>query len=58
MHGGPGATIRTAAATIPAHANPPAEPRETTTGSFVELTSYSWVSSAIFAMSAKSPVSP
>jgi hypothetical protein len=34
-HGGPGATIRTAAGTIPPHVNPPAEtPAETTTGSF------------------------
>jgi murein L,D-transpeptidase YafK len=37
--GGPGATIRTAAGTIPAHVNPPAEPREATTGSFVGLAS-------------------
>jgi murein L,D-transpeptidase YafK len=32
-HGGPGSEIKTAYGTIPAHANPPAEP-ETTTGSF------------------------
>jgi murein L,D-transpeptidase YafK len=38
-HGGPGATIRIASGTIPAHVNPPAEPAETTTGSFVGLAS-------------------
>ena len=32
-HGGPGAVIKTASGTIPAHVNPPAE-TETTTGSF------------------------
>jgi hypothetical protein len=31
-HGGPGAPIRTAAGTIPAHVNPPAESRDTTAG--------------------------
>jgi hypothetical protein len=30
-HGGPGATIRTASGTIPAHVNPPAEPGQTAT---------------------------
>ena len=33
-HGGPGATIRTAAGTIPPHVNPPGRDAETTTGSF------------------------
>jgi murein L,D-transpeptidase YafK len=38
--GGPGANIRTAAGTIPAHVNPPGEPvPETTTGSFMSLAS-------------------
>ena len=37
-HGGPGATMRTAAGTIPAHVNPPAEPAEIT-GSFTGLDS-------------------
>ena len=37
--GGPGAPIRTAAGTIPAHVSPPAEPAETTTGSLVGLAS-------------------
>ncbi len=32
-NGGPGGTIRTAAGTIPAHVNPPAEPKGETTGS-------------------------
>jgi murein L,D-transpeptidase YafK len=36
-HGGPGATIRTASGTIPAHVSPPAEPDENTTGDFAEL---------------------
>jgi murein L,D-transpeptidase YafK len=39
FHGGPGATIHTAAGTIPPHVNPPAEPAETTTGSFLSLAS-------------------
>jgi len=39
-HGGPGANIRTAAGTIPAHVNPPGEPQaETTTGSTMSLAS-------------------
>jgi murein L,D-transpeptidase YafK len=39
-HGGPGANIRTAVGTIPAHVNPPGEPvPETTTGSFMSLAS-------------------
>jgi murein L,D-transpeptidase YafK len=39
-HGGPGANIRTAVGTIPAHVNPPGEPRpETTTGSTMSLAS-------------------
>jgi murein L,D-transpeptidase YafK len=33
-HGGPGALIKTASGTIPAHVNPPAEPSRETTGSF------------------------
>ena len=37
--GGPGATIHTAAGTIPPHVNPPAEPSEATTGSFLSLAS-------------------
>jgi murein L,D-transpeptidase YafK len=38
--GGPGANIRTAVGTIPAHVNPPGEPvAETTTGSFLSLAS-------------------
>ena len=39
FHGGPGATIHTASGTIPPHVNPPAEPAETTTGSFFSLAS-------------------
>jgi murein L,D-transpeptidase YafK len=39
QHGGPGATIRTAAGTIPAHVNPPAEPARETTGSTFALAS-------------------
>jgi murein L,D-transpeptidase YafK len=39
-HGGPGATIKTALGTIPAHVNPPAEtPPESPTGSFMSLAS-------------------
>jgi murein L,D-transpeptidase YafK len=39
-HGGPGATIRTAAGTIPPHVNPPGElSAETTTGSTLSLAS-------------------
>jgi murein L,D-transpeptidase YafK len=38
-HGGPGATIRTASGTIPAHVNPPGEPAQETTGSFFSLAS-------------------
>jgi len=39
-HGGPGATIKTALGTIPAHVNPPAEtPSESPTGSFMSLAS-------------------
>ena len=38
-HGGPGATIRTAAGTIPAHARPPAERSEHVTGSTMSLAS-------------------
>jgi murein L,D-transpeptidase YafK len=38
-HGGPGATIKTAMGTIPPHVNPPAEPAEATTGSFLSLAS-------------------
>jgi murein L,D-transpeptidase YafK len=38
-HGGPGATIKTAVGTIPPHVNPPAEPAEATTGSFLSLAS-------------------
>jgi murein L,D-transpeptidase YafK len=38
-HGGPGADIRTSSGTIPAHVNPPAAPRETTTGSTISLAS-------------------
>jgi hypothetical protein len=38
-HGGPGAAIRTAAGTIPAHLNPPGEPAETTNGSLAGLAS-------------------
>jgi murein L,D-transpeptidase YafK len=34
LHGGPGAVIKTASGTIPAHVNPPADSPETTTGSF------------------------
>jgi outer membrane biosynthesis protein TonB len=38
--GGPGANIRTAVGTIPAHVNPPGEPvAETPTGSFLSLAS-------------------
>jgi len=33
-HGGPGALIKTASGTIPAHVNPPSEPSHETTGSF------------------------
>ena len=36
-HGGPGATIRTASGTIPAHVNPPAEPTQASTGSFLNF---------------------
>jgi hypothetical protein len=39
FNGGPGATIHTAAGTIPPHVNPPAEPADTTTGSFFSLAS-------------------
>jgi murein L,D-transpeptidase YafK len=41
MHGGPGAVIRTASGTIPAHVNPPAEAPDTTGsfGSFLSLAS-------------------
>jgi hypothetical protein len=41
MHGGPGAVIRTASGTIPAHVNPPAETPDTTGsfGSFLSLAS-------------------
>jgi murein L,D-transpeptidase YafK len=39
-HGGPGATIRTASGTIPAHVNPPAGSLETPTGSNFGLASY------------------
>jgi murein L,D-transpeptidase YafK len=42
-HGGPGATIRTAAGTIPAHVNPPAE---TTTGSTMSTASTMSLASA------------
>jgi murein L,D-transpeptidase YafK len=38
-HGGPGATIRTASGTIPAHVNPPAEPAREATGSTMALAS-------------------
>jgi murein L,D-transpeptidase YafK len=38
-HGGPGATIRTAAGTIPPHVNPPGESSETPTGSTMSLAS-------------------
>ena len=39
-HGGPGANIRTAVGTIPAHVNPPGAPQpETTTGSTMSLAS-------------------
>ncbi len=38
-HGGPGATIRTAAGTIPAHARPPGERSENVTGSTMSLAS-------------------
>jgi murein L,D-transpeptidase YafK len=38
-HGGPGATIRTAAGTIPAHAQPPAEPAQPAAGSTMSLAS-------------------
>jgi murein L,D-transpeptidase YafK len=38
-HGGPGATIRTASGTIPAHVNPPAGSLESTTGSTFSLAS-------------------
>jgi murein L,D-transpeptidase YafK/outer membrane biosynthesis protein TonB len=39
-HGGPGAVIKTAYGTIPAHVNPPAEtPSESPTGSFMSLAS-------------------
>jgi murein L,D-transpeptidase YafK len=37
--GGPGATIRTAAGTIPAHVNPPSEARDGSTGSTYSLAS-------------------
>ena len=43
-HGGPGATIRTASGTIPAHVNPPGEPSET--GSTMRLASAESKSSA------------
>jgi murein L,D-transpeptidase YafK len=36
-NGGPGATIRTASGTIPAHVKPPAEPAQTATGSVLNL---------------------
>jgi murein L,D-transpeptidase YafK len=39
-HGGPGATIRTASGTIPAHVNPPAGSLETPTASNFGLASY------------------
>src|SRR4030088_3512576 len=38
-NGGPGATIRTASGTIPAHVKPPAEPAQTATGSVLNLAS-------------------
>jgi hypothetical protein len=38
-HGGPGAAIRTAAGTIPAHAQPPAEPAQPAAGSTMSLAS-------------------
>ena len=38
-HGGPGATIRTAAGTIPAHARPPGERSDNVTGSTMSLAS-------------------
>jgi hypothetical protein len=38
-NGGPGATIRTASGTIPAHVNPPAEARDGATGSTFSLAS-------------------
>jgi murein L,D-transpeptidase YafK len=38
-HGGPGAVIKTAYGTIPAHVNPPAETPEAPTGSFLSLAS-------------------
>jgi murein L,D-transpeptidase YafK len=39
-HGGPGATIRTSAGTIPAHVNPPAESSRDATGSTMSLASF------------------